>query len=859
MVLLGKFTGGSFETHDGLFRANKLGSCVIFDGAVKHFSKPFQGERVSLVLFLHKGTRDLPAVDKAKLRGLGFQWDDGPVGPSTAAAPTMEGCSGAGTAVDPKCGTVRLSPAGGDSGVDTAVTLGRVIAQYNRVFVHACCEPNSLLSRRRAENERCMLYDVTYDENLNDERTLEKIMHLVQGSADAIWFSPPCTGGSSWQRLNKDLGPDTVHKIESHQRLFRQLWRSFVKVAEHAISKGAQVYMELPRYCVYWTWRGVRSFLTRHGFHYAEFDGCMYSLTAGASGAGTAGGGYGSGAFIKKPWRIACINSCLHTMLTAKCNRLHEHEHCRGKLAVGTQQYTHKICKIVHKCVRDCGKHAHNSSNSVASCSVPAIHLSTALCCVPEMASEREAKRDKLFAVLNGHVANNTIFWYLDYAIKNQVFYKWPLGCLVSGAIAGTRRQIAALIAPDVIMNKSTQVVQETAARLSTIVNNEIDRIVAFAKATQQFDRPITAPPAPPPPPRESPLASGAGTAGLGVPEQVQNPIRKFFDRIRSQAAMAPPTPSPIFQRSPPEPLVPAGGFPKASGASSAGIWAERPPGKWQRVEPQGPSAAASSGQQQLPTKAPPSWVVAAAKAKMIEKLEKQLEESKRKLAVAEAQARAKEAAISAAKAMAAKAGGPTLGVASAAASATPPAAAPKAEEPAEASPVAVRLDAWGFPVDEPMEEEIGASGAGTAGTTGPPGTFYNPWDVMTEDAPFRTEFAKAQHEAGAEVPVFSAFVPGAQGVQGGPPPTPYPTMAPGTPLAPMAPSTPTRAAPPVPPAPVTPTRVPDTRQLPEVPWTHSPKYGKIAVPVGFDTWPDLGTVRGGGCQSDGPCQYCVA
>ena len=174
--------------------------------------------------------------------------------------------------------------------------------------------------------------------------------------------------------------------------------------------------------------------------------------------------------------------------------------------------------------------------------------------------------------------------------------------------------------------------------------------------------------------------------------------------------------------------------------------------------------------------------MIAAAKAKMIEKLEKRLEEEKKKLAAAEARAQA--------KAMAAAAAGPALGTfcsgaASAAAPTAPTAPVPETEVPIDALRSRFELDAWGFPIDEPPEEEMGASGAGTAGSSGPPGVFYNPWDVMTEDAPFRTEWAKAQHEAGVEVPVYSAFIPDAGGVQGGPPPTPMPSAAPATPTMP--------------------------------------------------------------------------
>ena len=42
MVLLGDFTGGSFETHDGLFRADKPGNCVILTAQLSIFLSPFR-------------------------------------------------------------------------------------------------------------------------------------------------------------------------------------------------------------------------------------------------------------------------------------------------------------------------------------------------------------------------------------------------------------------------------------------------------------------------------------------------------------------------------------------------------------------------------------------------------------------------------------------------------------------------------------------------------------------------------------------------------------------------------------------------------------------------------------------------
>jgi hypothetical protein len=72
MILLGEFTGGAFEASDGKYRLERSGDCVIFNGATPHLSHPFQGARISLVLFLHKATLELPPRDIAFLHGTGF-------------------------------------------------------------------------------------------------------------------------------------------------------------------------------------------------------------------------------------------------------------------------------------------------------------------------------------------------------------------------------------------------------------------------------------------------------------------------------------------------------------------------------------------------------------------------------------------------------------------------------------------------------------------------------------------------------------------------------------------------------------------------------------------------------------------
>ena len=51
------------------------------------------------------------------------------------------------------------------------------------------------------------------------------------------------------------------------------------------------------------TIRNVARFLDRYGFRFADFDGCMYGLVATH--------GKDAGLPIKKPWRVAFVNSSL--------------------------------------------------------------------------------------------------------------------------------------------------------------------------------------------------------------------------------------------------------------------------------------------------------------------------------------------------------------------------------------------------------------------------------------------------------------------------------------------------------------------------------------------------------------------
>ena len=66
-------------------------------------------------------------------------------------------------------------------------------------------------------------------------------------------------------------------------------------------------------------------------------NGCTHGLAAA------------DGARVKKPWKIARVNSTLHTELSRTRSGDHEHAQCTSKELTGTQMYTMQIADIVRR------------------------------------------------------------------------------------------------------------------------------------------------------------------------------------------------------------------------------------------------------------------------------------------------------------------------------------------------------------------------------------------------------------------------------------------------------------------------------------------------------------------------------
>ena len=230
-----------------------------------------------------------------------------------------------------------------------------------RRLVEACCEDKSTLSAVTQWSEGCSVIKITESDDFTSPKGRSKALLNLKTSADALWFSSPCTGGSSWQRVNRAKGQQTANLIDGYWKEFRKLWTAFELVATHAIARQCMVFVEWPRGCAYWHDERVQKFLRKHGFVYADFDGCMHELVA-QHGANV-------GEPIYKPWRVACLNSSLRVFLHTKCDRSHTHAPCAGQDTKGTQGYTPLIARLVHTAIRVDAQTARKHLEAVGSMS----------------------------------------------------------------------------------------------------------------------------------------------------------------------------------------------------------------------------------------------------------------------------------------------------------------------------------------------------------------------------------------------------------------------------------------------------------------------------------------------------------
>ena len=202
-----------------------------------------------------------------------------------------------------------------------------------------CAETQSIITKTHKQQRFKMMHVVTSteDDNLLSNYGRAKWRRCIRGPSDCVFFAGPCTGGSPWNRLNKNVSEITAHNIRMKALLYWELWNEFTVCLQRVHILHAMALLELPRGCDYWNDERMKSMIdgTQPTVH--NFDGCMYGLTSKFKDVGMP---------IKKPWRI--VSWGVHFFdLHEKCDGSHAHGQCAGRETRATQMYTDQIVRCI--------------------------------------------------------------------------------------------------------------------------------------------------------------------------------------------------------------------------------------------------------------------------------------------------------------------------------------------------------------------------------------------------------------------------------------------------------------------------------------------------------------------------------
>ena len=178
---------------------------------------------------------------------------------------------------------------------------------------------------------------ITEDDNLTSNYGRAKWRRCIRGPSDCVFFAGPCTGGSPWNRLNKNVSEVTAHNIRMKALLYWELWEEFTLCLQRVHVLHAMALLELPRGCDYWNDERMKFLINGTQSTVHDFDGCMYGLKSQFKDVGTA---------IKKPWRIVSWGVEFFD-LHVKCDGSHTHGQCAGRETRATQLYTEKIVRAI--------------------------------------------------------------------------------------------------------------------------------------------------------------------------------------------------------------------------------------------------------------------------------------------------------------------------------------------------------------------------------------------------------------------------------------------------------------------------------------------------------------------------------
>jgi hypothetical protein len=120
----------------------------------------------------------------------------------------------------------------------------------SRTVLELCCEEGSRMGRQAPRS--CTVKRFTKSVDLTSAEGVAEAILAAENSPNClIWIAVPCTGGSSFQRINAKFKSHRI-RMRRHRQLFDALWAAVELIADACSKAGGRIAMEWPTGCKYW-------------------------------------------------------------------------------------------------------------------------------------------------------------------------------------------------------------------------------------------------------------------------------------------------------------------------------------------------------------------------------------------------------------------------------------------------------------------------------------------------------------------------------------------------------------------------------------------------------------------------------
>jgi hypothetical protein len=217
--------------------------------------------------------------------------------------------------------------------------------------VEVCTSPDSTLGQAGTEFDNVRVIRITRDTDFGNRTTVRDLVeHIKSMPGTSVHGSLPCTVWSTWQAMALHKGGQAyaaelaIRRAESLKML-----RSFIKVAELALSLGGEVSFEWPKNCTGWLRRELITFIARNKLYSVLVDGCACGMKDA------------DGLPFLKQWRFITSSERQATSLAdLKCQHDSAFKHAQicGSATKGTESYPMPLCRTMLASLFGSHKHA---------------------------------------------------------------------------------------------------------------------------------------------------------------------------------------------------------------------------------------------------------------------------------------------------------------------------------------------------------------------------------------------------------------------------------------------------------------------------------------------------------------------